>query len=97
MDFFAQVTALAALAVLLVQQILRLKVVPLDFANKYPVPTNIALSVIATIVVVWQKLVIPVVWTDWIVLAATVSVVSAIVYNQLIGRWKELQELQGSK
>lgn len=96
MEYFTYITGLSALAVVAVQQILKLKFIPVGFANRYPVPTNILLSVAAAVFVVWKDQVLqPVVWTQWVALIATVSVVAAIVYNQLIGRWDELKASEG--
>jgi hypothetical protein len=84
MELFTQVTALAALAVVAVQQILKLNVVPVYFANKYPVVTNIVLSIIASIIVQYQTAVNLVGWVQWVVYIATVSVVAAITYNSTL-------------
>ena len=94
MEFLSGAALVAAGVVLLVQEILKLKIVPLAFANKYPVPTNIILSVIATIFLV------PVDWSldnigHLAVQIGTVAVIAAIAYNQLIGKSKELKELEG--
>lgn len=94
-EFFTRVAGLSALAVVAVQQILKLNFIPVGFANKYPVPTNIVLSAVAAIIVVWQTSIQPVVWTDWLILGATISVVAAIVYNQLIKQWSELRQTEG--
>lgn len=84
MEYFAQITALAALAVVAVQSILKLNVIPLYFANKYPVFTNILLSIIASIVVSWQTAVNLVGWIAWVAYAGTVSVLAAITYNMTL-------------
>ena len=84
MEYFAEVTALAALAVVVVQQILKLNVVPVSFANKYPVLTNVVLSVIASIIVQWQTAITLVGIGDWLTYIGTVSVVAAIVYNMTL-------------
>lgn len=81
MELFSQWTALAALAVVVVQQILKLNVIPLYFANRYPVITNVILSVIAAVVVNWQTVVKLNNGWDWITEVAVVSVVAAITYN----------------
>lgn len=95
--FFTQATALAAIAVVVVQQILKLKFIPVSFANKYPVPTNIVLSVVAAVVAVWQaNIVQPIVWTDWVALVVTIAVVAAIVYNNLLRNWTELRATEGT-
>lgn len=95
MLFFQHVTLLSALAVVVVQQLLKLKVVPPGFANKYPVPTLILLSIIAAIVEVWTTGVQPHVWTDWILLVATIGVVAAVTYNTTIRNWAQLRQLEG--
>jgi hypothetical protein len=96
MEYFTHVTALAALAVVAVHEILKLKVIPTTVANKYPVPTNILLSVIAALIVVWQSNVTkPMVWTGWVTLVATISVVAAVVYNQLLAKWTDLRSMEG--
>lgn len=96
--FFTQATALAAIAVVVVQQILKLKFIPVAFANKYPVPTNIVLSVVAAVVAVWQaNITQPIVWTDWVALVTTIAVVAAIVYNNLLKNWNELRATEGPK
>jgi hypothetical protein len=84
MDYFTQITALAALSVVAVQQILKLNVIPVYFANKYPVFTNVVLSIIAAVVVQWKTTVDFVNWMQWVVFAATVSVVAAITYNMTL-------------
>lgn len=84
MDQFAQITALAALSVVAVQQILKLNVIPLYFANKYPVFTNVVLSIIASIIVTWKTAVTLVGWMQWVVYIATVSVLAAITYNMTL-------------
>lgn len=94
--FFTQATALAALAVVVVQQILKLKFIPIGFANRYPVPTNIILSIVAAAVAVWQADVPhPLIWTDWVALVGLISVVAAITYNNLLRNWQELREMEG--
>lgn len=84
-DIFTQLTLLAALAVVVVQQILKLKVVPVSFANKYPVATNVVLSVVASAVVVVKQGVIHLIsWIDWLQLAGLISILAAITYNVTI-------------
>ena len=93
MEFFTEVTALAALAVVTVQQILKLNVVPVYFANKYPVYTNIALSIIAAVVVQWQNMVNLANWVDWVVYVATIAVVAAVTYNMTLRNSPEIQSI----
>lgn len=96
MEFFNHVTIVAGLAVMGVHQLLKLKFIPVTFANKYPVPTAIVLSIVASIIAVWQNLVAhPVAWTDWLVLTVTVLLVAAITYNMTIRNWTELKEMEG--
>lgn len=95
MELFTEVTALAALAVVAVQQILKLNVVPLSFANRYPVLTNILLSAIAAVVVTWQTAVALVSVTEWVIYIATISVVAAITYNNTLRNWAQLRAMEG--
>lgn len=97
MDYFTQITALAALAVVVVQQILKLNVVPVYFANKYPVVTNVALSILAAVVVSWQTAVNLVGWLQWVVYVATVSVVAAVTYNMTIRNSDAVQAMSDKK
>lgn len=81
---------------MLVQEILKLKIVPVQFANKYPVPTNIILSVVAAITVAHAHLV----WA-WSQIGndagqvGTIAVVAAIAYNMLLSHWTELRAMEG--
>jgi len=94
MELFAQWTALAALAVVVVQQILKLNLIPVYFANKYPVLANVILSIIASIVVNMATVAVALhtAW-QWIAYAATVSVVAAITYNMLVKNSKYIQAI----
>lgn len=93
MEYFAQITALAALSVVAVQQILKLNVIPVYFANKHPVLTNLALSAIASVIVTWQTAINLVQWTEWVVYIATVSVLAAITYNMTLRNSAEVQSV----
>lgn len=84
MDSFAEITALAALSVVAVQQILKLNVVPVYFANKFPVLTNVILSIIASVIVSWQTAITLVDWKQWVAYVGTLSVLSAITYNMTL-------------
>lgn len=96
MEFLTHSVVLAGLAVMTVQQILKLKAIPVSFANKYPVPTLILLSVVAAIVTVFtNNLVHPHVWTQWVQLVATVAVVAALTYNMTLRQWTELRAMEG--
>lgn len=87
-SFIAQAVGLAAIAVVIVQQILKSKVIPIYFANKYPQLTNIILSGIAAVVVVWQTgIILPVTIWEWIAYVGLISVVAAITYNNLVQNW----------
>lgn len=94
MEFLTEASLAAAGVVLLVQQILKLNIVPLAFANRYPVPTNIILSVIATVFLV------PINWSldnigDLALQIGSVAVIAAIAYNQLLGKWEQLRSAEG--
>lgn len=95
MEFVNHVTVLAGLAVLLVQQILKFNAIPVSFANKYPVPTLIVLSTVASVVAVWRDQVAVHGWTMWVQLVATVAVVAALTYNMTIKNWSQLRAMEG--
>lgn len=86
MELFAQATALAAAAVVVIQQILKWKVIPGTFASRWPVQTNIVLSIIAALVVApinWSAL-LPAAVLEFVALVVLIAVTAAIVYNQLV-------------
>lgn len=93
MEYFAEITALAALSVVAVQQILKLNVIPVYFANKYPLVTNVLLSVVASVVVTWQTALNLVQWTEWVAYIGTVSVLSAITYNMTLRNSEAVQSV----
>lgn len=96
MEFLNHSVVLAGLAVMAVQQILKLKAVPIGIANRYPVPTLIVLSVVASFLAVWNDNVTrPHVWTSWVQLVATVAVVAAVTYNMTIKNWADLRAMEG--
>lgn len=88
---FAEITALAALAVVAVQQILKLNVIPVYFANKYPIVTNVVLSAIASVIVTWQTAISLVGWVEWVTYIGTVSVLAAITYNMTLRNSEAVQ------
>lgn len=90
-----QVTLLAAGAVTIVHEILKLKVVPVAFANRYPVPTNIILSVLAAFIVKWQDLATLHTFAQWATFIGLVAVIAAVTYNQLLGKSAELKSMEG--
>lgn len=94
-NLFVHAVALSALAVVAIQQILKLNLVPLAFANKYPVPTLIILSVVASIVTVVTTPLVIQSWTDWLVLASTIAVTAALTYRTTLKNWAELRALEG--
>lgn len=86
MEFLSAAALSAASVVVLVQEVLKLQVIPGGFANRWPVPTNIVLSIITTLFIV------PIDWSidnlpKLFVQIGTVAVVAAIAYNQLIAKW----------
>lgn len=91
MDFFTSATVLAALAVVVVQQILKLNFIPITLANKYPVPTLIVLSIGASFIAEFSGGITPHTLTDWLLVVASVSVSAAIVYNATLANWKSLR------
>ena len=94
---FAQVAILSAGAVTIIQQVLKLRIVPIAFANRYPVPTNVILSVLAAVYVKWQDIVNLHSFGDWAAFVGVVAVVAAVTYNQLLGRSTELKSMEGER
>lgn len=95
MEYLNHVVVLGGLAVLLVQQILKLKLVPLAFANRYPVPTLIILSLVAAVVGVWSDVIAtPTAWTDWVQLVVTIGLVAAFTYNMTLRNWSQLRAME---
>lgn len=97
MDFLTQATLIGAGAVTLAHQFLKLKIIPLAFANRYPVPANIILSIVCAAVVV-PLAGIELAWANWAVIVRTfglVAVGAAIAYNQLLSKWPQLKASEG--
>jgi hypothetical protein len=97
MEYFTQITALAALSVVAVQQILKLDVIPVYFANKYPILTNVLLSIVASVVFTWKTAVALAGWAQWVAYVATVSVLAAITYNMTLRNSDGLQKVSSRK
>lgn len=95
MDFINHVTLLSAGAVALAVQILKLKIVPIDFANRHPVPTNIIISVVAAVIAVSQTKLNAHSWSDWAGIVGTIVVLAAFTYNQVLARWSQLRQMEG--
>lgn len=94
--YFTAVAATAAIGVVVVQQILKLKFIPVSFANKFPVPTLLVLSIIASLIAVFSvPVVAPTEWWGWVVLVVTIAVVAAIIYNNILKNWDELRATEG--
>lgn len=97
-QFLVEVAMVSGLAVVAAQQILKLKIIPLAFANRYPVPTNILLSIAASIIaVVTNNQSTPDGALGWIVLISFTAVIAAIVYNNLLKNWAQLRQSEGEK
>jgi fluoride ion exporter CrcB/FEX len=95
MEYLTHVVVMGGLAVVLIQQILKLKIVPNQFANKYPIPTLIILSIATAVVEVWQDWVSPNAWTDWVQLVVTIGLIAAFAYNHTLKNWAELRATEG--
>lgn len=95
MDFVSHVTVLAGLAVMVVQQALKLNWVDWTFPNRHPVPTLILLSILASVLTVWHNAAHPQAWTDWVQLVTTIGVVAAFVYNMTLKQWTALRAMEG--
>lgn len=95
MDFFNHVTVLLALTVLASQQIL--KIIPLGFtafANKYPVFTNIGISIVSTVVAATTNHIAPKGWTGWVGAVALCALVAALFYNNTFGKSDTIKTLE---
>lgn len=97
MEYFTQITVAAGLSVVVVQQILKLDAVPLYFANKYPVITNVVLSIIASVIVSWQTAITLVTWLQWVTYVATVILIAAVTYNMTLRNSDALQKVSSKK
>lgn len=79
------VTMVAAAATVVAVQVLKSKFIPVQF-EKYPVPTTIGVSVIATFVALFsQHFVFD--WTNWtkaVGTFVTVLLVAAMTYNHVV-------------
>ena len=97
MEYFTQITALAALAVVAVQQALKLNVIPVYFANKYPVLTNVILSILASVFVSYKTAIDLQGWAAWIAYVGTVSVIAALAYNMTLRNSEIVQKASDRK
>lgn len=88
---FTHAVALSALAVVAIQQFLKWKVIPVKFANKYPVPTLIVLSILASALVDWQGGAVIHTWGDFVLQAALVAVSAALTYRTTLKNWDALR------
>ena len=98
MDFMNEAILYSAGAVLVLQQILKLRVVPVALANKYPVITNIVLSAVAAIITVWQTGIDAgnMNAADWLVMVGTISVAAAIAYNNTFRNSDLIKSFEGT-
>lgn len=85
MELFTQATALAAAAVLVITELLKL--VPVAFTTKYPAWVNAILSVVAAFIVVHPALTFVNV-AQTLGTALLIAVVAAISYNQFTSKLK---------
>ncbi|MES2367798.1 MAG: hypothetical protein V4563_18115 [Pseudomonadota bacterium] len=85
MELFTQATALAAAAVLVITELLKL--VPVEFTSKYPAWVNAILSVIAAFIVVAPTLTFVSV-AQTLGTALLIAVVAALAYNQFTSKLK---------
>jgi len=85
MELFTQATALAATAVLIITELLKL--VPVEFTTKYPAWVNGILSVVAAIIVVAPTFTFVSV-AQTLGTALLIAVVAALAYNQFFSKLK---------
>lgn len=97
-ELLAKLVVVSGISVSLVQEILKLRIIPLVFANRYPVPTNIVLSVIASVIALYTQGLLEV--SSWLTIGTTVmatAVIASMTYNNLLDNWKQLKTLEGEK
>lgn len=95
--FFATLTVVSGLAVSVVQEMLKFKFFPANFANKYPVQTNVVLSFIGACIALHTQGSLHVAsWLEIISTGGAVAVVAAITYNQLLGNSTQIKAMEGT-
>lgn len=95
-NLFLQTTILTGIAVMVVQQVLKLRAIPVSFANRYPVFTVIVLSILGTILAfVVTPLAMPVTIGGWIVSVVLVLLVAAGTYTVTLKNWADLRAMEG--
>lgn len=95
MEYLNHVAVLAGLAVLAVEQILKLKLIPSQIANKYPIPVLIILSIVGAVIVSSSNWVSVHGVGQWVQLVATIGLVAAFTYNHTFKNWTELRSIEG--
>lgn len=98
MELLERAVLAAGPIVMVVEELLKLRVVPLKLVNRHPVPTNLVLSAIVTLLMApltgidyqwshWQEI-----GSLWLLTALS----AAIAYNQLLDKWDQLKRLEGT-
>lgn len=98
MELLERAVLAAGPIVLVVEELLKLRVVPLDWVNRHPVPANLVLSAAVTALMApltgiayelanWQEIA-----SLWLLTALT----AAVAYNQLLSKWDQLKRLEGT-
>ena len=89
-SFLSNAALVAAAVVLLIEQVMKLKIVPVNIANAHPVLTNVLLSIVCAFALTpidFVGLVTSFTWSELgtaLVQIGTVVVVAAIAYNQVV-------------
>lgn len=97
-EFLVKAVLAAGFAVAVIQQILKSNFIPVTFANRYPVPTNIVLSIVASVVVMWSQAVEAFnqalalgftvsTLTSLAVVAGSIGLIASITYNNMLDKW----------
>lgn len=94
-DYFTQVVVLSGMAVLVIQQILKFNFIPVAFANRYPVPTVILLSIVASIIAAWTTSISPQNPMQWVSFAGLILLTATVTYNSTIKNWSQLRSAEG--
>jgi hypothetical protein len=94
-DIINQATIITALATTGILQLLKLRIVPTNFVNKYPVPSLLVVSTLSAVLITAWNWVNPTGWKDWVVMVAVIAVSAALTYRTTLQNWTELRSLEG--
>lgn len=95
-DLFTQVVLITGVSVMAVQQILKLKFIPTNITNTYPVLAAIVLSIVGTILAITvTPLAAPATLLQWAAMTVEVLLVATGTYFFTIRNWSQLRSMEG--